>query len=72
MIDLVAAWRALPHSKKPDAVSANDVLAATRSLLASYKVPKELLIVPFVPRAPNGKADYKAAKQLLMDTKNTP
>jgi hypothetical protein len=23
--------------------------------------------VPKVPRAPNGKADYKAAKQLLMD-----
>lgn len=54
------------------AVSADDVLTATRGLLASYKVPKELLIVPAVPRAPNGKADYKAAKQLLMDTKNTP
>jgi fatty-acyl-CoA synthase len=58
--------------EKSRAVSADDVLTATRGLLASYKLPKELLIVPSVPRAPNGKADYKAAKQLLMDTKNTP
>jgi fatty-acyl-CoA synthase len=57
--------------EKTHAVSADDVLTATRDVLASYKLPKELLIVPSVPRAPNGKADYKAAKQLLMNTKNT-
>ena len=51
------------------AVNADDILAATRSLLASYKLPKELVIVPTVPRAPNGKADYKAAKQLLLNGK---
>ena len=42
-----------------------EILDATRKLLASYKLPKELLIVPRVPRAPNGKADYKTAKALL-------
>ena len=41
-------------------------LEATRKVLASYKLPKELLIVPTVPRAPNGKADYKSAKALLL------
>ena len=42
-----------------------EILDATRKVLASYKLPKELLIVPTVPRAPNGKADYKSAKALL-------
>ena len=43
-----------------------EILDATRKVLASYKLPKELLIVPTVPRAPNGKADYKSAKALLI------
>jgi len=46
---------------------ASDILEATRSVLASYKLPKDLLVVPVVPRAPNGKADYKAAKALMTD-----
>ena len=33
---------------------AGDILEATRKLLASYKLPKDLLVVPVVPRAPNG------------------
>ncbi len=44
---------------------ASDILEATRSVLASYKLPKDLLVVPVVPRAPNGKADYKAARALM-------
>ena len=46
-------------------VQAGDILEATRKLIASYKLPKELLIVPAVPRAPNGKADYKTAKSMM-------
>ena len=46
---------------------ANEVLEATREVLASYKLPKELLVVPLVPRAPNGKADYKTAKSMMAD-----
>ena len=32
-----------------------------RERLAGYKVPKRVLAVPKMFRAPNGKADYKAA-----------
>ena len=31
--------------------------------LAGFKAPKRVVFVSQVPRAPNGKADYKAAKQ---------
>ncbi len=51
--------------EKAGTASSEDILTATRRLLASYKLPKEMIIVAKVPRAPNGKADYKAAKQLL-------
>ena len=48
-----------------------EILEATRQLLAGYKVPKELLEVPVVPRAPNGKPDYKTAKSLMMNSQPT-
>jgi acyl-CoA synthetase (AMP-forming)/AMP-acid ligase II len=37
---------------KAGAAEAGDILEATRKLLASYKLPKDLLVVPVVPRAP--------------------
>ena len=37
----------------------------TRTKLAAYKVPKQLIAVGEVERAPNGKADYKWARQIL-------
>ncbi|MEK9535077.1 MAG: acyl-CoA synthetase, partial [Halieaceae bacterium] len=46
---------------------AEDILESTRKLIASYKLPRELLVVPAVPRAPNGKADYKTAKAMMAD-----
>ncbi len=39
------------------------VIDFTREHLASYKVPKQVLFVDHVQRAPNGKADYKWAKK---------
>jgi acyl-CoA synthetase (AMP-forming)/AMP-acid ligase II len=33
-----------------------------RSLIAGYKVPRDLLLVDAVPRLPNGKPDYRTAK----------
>lgn len=36
-------------------------------VLAKYKAPKSIAFVSAVPRAPNGKADYKRAKQLYAD-----
>jgi len=43
------------------------VIAAVKQDLAAYKAPKRVVFVSQVPRAPNGKADYKAAKQLAQD-----
>ena len=40
---------------------------AARKQLASYKAPKRVIFVSEVPRAPNGKADYKTARQLAID-----
>jgi len=44
---------------------AQHVIAHVKTKLSSYKVPKQLLAVDVVPRAPNGKADYKTARALL-------
>jgi 3-oxocholest-4-en-26-oate---CoA ligase len=43
------------------------VIASVKAELAGYKAPKRVFFVDEVPRAPNGKADYKAAKQLALD-----
>ena len=40
-----------------------EILANSRGLLASYKLPKRILLVDVVRRAPNGKADYGWAKE---------
>ncbi len=40
------------------------VIAAVKSDLAGYKAPKSVVFVPTIPRAPNGKADYKTARSL--------
>jgi len=45
--------------------SSDDVLADAKRRLSSYKLPKQLVLVPRVPRAPNGKADYAGAKKLF-------
>ena len=37
-----------------------------RGRLAAYKAPRDLVIVPSIGRAPNGKVDYKAAKDTAM------
>jgi acyl-CoA synthetase (AMP-forming)/AMP-acid ligase II len=33
-----------------------------RTLIASYKIPRELVLVQEVPRLPNGKPDYRSAR----------
>ena len=40
-----------------------EILANSRGHLASYKLPKRILLVDVVRRAPNGKADYAWAKE---------
>ena len=44
-----------------------DVQNHCRSHLAGYKIPKNVLLVDTVQRAPNGKADYKWAKATALD-----
>ncbi|MBU6241408.1 MAG: AMP-binding protein [Acidobacteria bacterium] len=43
------------------------VIAGVKSQLAGYKAPKRVVFVSSVPRAPNGKADYKTAKNMAVD-----
>jgi len=43
-----------------------ELAAHVRSRLADYKVPRALVIVETMGRAPNGKADYKATKALAL------
>lgn len=45
--------------------TAEAIIAEARSMLASFKLPKRLVIVARTPRAPNGKADYVGAKALF-------
>jgi 3-oxocholest-4-en-26-oate---CoA ligase len=43
------------------------IIADVKRQLAGFKAPKRVVFVADVPRAPNGKADYKAAKQHAID-----
>jgi len=47
------------------AVDATAIVASLRSELSSYKLPRDVVLVDEVPRAPNGKADYPSARRLL-------
>jgi 3-oxocholest-4-en-26-oate---CoA ligase len=49
-------------------VSESDVIASVKNQLSGYKAPKRVIFVSQVPRAPNGKADYKTAKKLAADS----
>lgn len=40
------------------------IIASVKNDLAGYKAPKSVIFVDDVPRAPNGKADYKTARRL--------
>lgn len=47
------------------AASEADLIAHVRTQLAAYKAPKQLVLTAVAPRAPNGKPDYAAAKQIF-------
>ncbi len=48
-----------------DDADPSEIIAETKTRLSSYKLPKDLVVVDHVPRAPNGKADYPSAKELF-------
>ena len=54
---------ALASYKGDDEISEQDLISYTREHLAGYKLPKQVLFVDKVMRAPNGKANYKWAKE---------
>ena len=55
----VVAVVSLEDSKQIDE---DDLVNATRQFIAGYKLPKKVIFVDEVQRAPNGKANYKWAK----------
>jgi fatty-acyl-CoA synthase len=48
------------------------LIAHVRERLAAYKAPKRIVAVADVPRGPNGKADYPAARALAEAALATP
>ncbi len=52
-------------------VSEADAIASVKTQLAGFKAPKRVVWVAEVPRSPNGKADYKAARQLAGEALST-
>ena len=46
-------------------VTADDLREFTKQKLSAFKAPKRLLVVDQVRRAPNGKADYGWAREVL-------
>jgi len=49
------------------AVDEAAVIEAVKGQLAHFKAPKRVIFVTQVPRAPNGKADYKSAKTKALE-----
>ncbi len=45
-------------------LDSSTIIASVKSDLAGFKAPKSVIFVDDVPRAPNGKADYRTAKAL--------
>ena len=39
-----------------------ELVAHVKSVLSHYKAPRHVLVVQTIPRAPNGKMDYKSVK----------
>ena len=61
---------AVASTKDECALESQDLIDFTRAHLAGYKLPKQVFIVDDVRRAPNGKADYKWAKQIAESRHN--
>lgn len=52
------------------AVTEAQVIALVKQDLAAYKAPKRVVFVDEVPRAPNGKADYKTAREFALEARD--
>lgn len=50
-------------------VTSADVVAQVKGRLASYKAPKHVAFIENVPRGPNAKADYPAARRIAEESR---
>ena len=46
----------------------NCLVDSTKQFIAGYKLPKKVIFVEEVQRAPNGKANYKWAKNVAVES----
>jgi fatty-acyl-CoA synthase len=51
-------------------INEEDLVKATREYIAGYKLPKKVIFTDEVQRAPNGKANYKWAKNIANENSN--
>ncbi len=58
---------AVASARAGETLDERAVIAEARKHIAAYKLPKHVIAVPEVPRAPNGKADYKTAKMMAAE-----
>ncbi|MFO7591064.1 MAG: AMP-binding protein [Acidimicrobiia bacterium] len=52
-------------ARRDESVDPAAVIEHTKARLSHFKVPREVVVVEQVPRAPNGKADYGTARTLF-------
>ena len=54
--------------EKDKEINEADLVESTRQFIAGYKLPKKVIFVEEVQRAPNGKANYKWAKNVAVES----
>ncbi|MCP4842044.1 MAG: acyl-CoA synthetase, partial [Halieaceae bacterium] len=57
---------AVVAARKGSVLSLDSIQEEARKHVAGYKVPRELHIVPEIPRAPSGKPAYPKAKEIAV------
>jgi acyl-CoA synthetase (AMP-forming)/AMP-acid ligase II len=57
---------ALVQRRDDSEITEDDLRAHARSLISNYKVPKQIVFVPQVPRTPVSKVDYPASTELAL------
>jgi fatty-acyl-CoA synthase len=58
---------AVASTREGEEAQPQEIIDYAGGHLAGYKVPRHVVLVDEVRRAPNGKADYKWAKQAALD-----
>ena len=54
--------------EEDEEINEPDLVESTRQFIAGYKLPKKVIFVDEVQRAPNGKANYKWAKNVAVES----